>query len=73
MRRFEMGPACVAVLALGGCAADLTSAVMATNNLIQYEGLYQGQDYTPTITDPGGYLPEVKMTSWLTYYAPAVP
>ena len=47
---------------------DITSAVMPTNNVLSYEGLFQGQTYTPNITDPGGYLPEVKMTSWLTYY-----
>ncbi|MGB0592477.1 MAG: peptide-N-glycosidase F-related protein [Myxococcota bacterium] len=50
---------------------DITSAVNPTNNLLSYEGLFQGQTYTPNITDPGGYLPEVKMTSWLTYYATA--
>ncbi|MDP6945235.1 MAG: peptide-N-glycosidase F-related protein, partial [Myxococcota bacterium] len=53
--------------------ADVTTAVTPTNNLLHYEGLYYGQDYTPTITDPGGYLPEIKMTSWLTFYAPATP
>ena len=52
---------------------DITSALVEGENTLSYLGLFQGQPYTPTVTDPGGYLPEVKMTSWLTFYTTETP
>lgn len=46
---------------------DVTEALGAENT-ISYQGLFGGKDYVPTVTDPGGYFPEIKMASWLVFY-----
>lgn len=51
-------------------SADITSA-LAAENTISYVGLLGGKDYVPTVTDPSGYFPEIKMASWLIFYEDA--
>ncbi len=46
----------------------MTPLLQPTNNALSYNGLFNYQHYTPIVTDPGGYLPEIKMTSWLVFY-----
>ncbi|GMV43933.1 MAG: hypothetical protein AMXMBFR64_56490 [Myxococcales bacterium] len=50
--------------------ADVTEKLAASNTL-SYLGQYAGKDYDPVITDPGAYLPEIKMASWLIFYEAA--
>jgi hypothetical protein len=37
-------------------------------NQISYRGLYQGEEYEPSITDADGYLPEIKYRMWIIVY-----
>jgi hypothetical protein len=33
--------------------------------------VFKGADYEPTVTDPGGYLPAIRLSSWLVFYEAA--
>jgi len=46
----------------------MTPLLEPTGNTLGYRGLFNYQDYTPAVTDPGGYMPEIKMASWLVFY-----
>jgi len=30
--------------------------------------LYQGEEYDPSVNDPDGYLPEIKLRMWIITY-----
>ncbi len=47
---------------------DITSQSNVGNNQISYRGLYQGEEYDPSVTDPDGYLPEIKLRMWIITY-----
>ena len=53
--------------------ADGSHLLDGGSHTLSYRGLLDGGDYTPWVTDPGGYLPEIKMTSWLVVYGPSEP
>ena len=38
------------------------------DNQVSYRGLYQGEEYDPSVTDPDGYLPEIKLRMWIVIY-----
>jgi len=48
---------------------DITGLSEIGENQISYRGLYQGDDYEPTVTDADGYLPEIKLRMWVIVYA----
>ena len=48
---------------------DITGLSEVGTNQISYRGLYQGEDYEPTVTDADGYLPEIKLRMWIIFYA----
>lgn len=48
----------------------LTPLVDPTGNTLSYRGLVNYQPYSPIVTNPEGYQPEIKMASWLVFYAP---
>jgi len=48
---------------------DITGLSEIGENQISYRGLYQGDDYEPTVTDADGYLPEIKLRMWIIVYA----
>ena len=47
---------------------DITSESDTGTNQISYRGLYQGEEYDPTVNDPDGYLPEIKLRMWIIIY-----
>ena len=47
---------------------DITSQSDTGLNQISYRGLYQGEEYEPSITDADGYLPEIKYRMWIIVY-----
>ena len=47
---------------------DISDDLTSGPTPISYKGLFYNKNYKPTVKDPGGYLPEIKMTSWLVYY-----
>ena len=47
---------------------DITSQSNVGDNQVSYRGLYQGEEYDPSVTDPDGYLPEIKLRMWIITY-----
>lgn len=48
--------------------ADVSSALVSGENTIAYRALFEGQPYTPVQTVPDGYMPELRVASWLVTY-----
>jgi hypothetical protein len=49
-------------------AADITGDLVEGENILYYQGLFQGVNYVPVFSGSGDYNPEIKMTSWLISY-----
>ena len=47
---------------------DITSESNIGTNELSYRGLYQGEEYNPSVNDPDGYLPEIKLRMWIITY-----
>ena len=47
---------------------DITSESSIGENRLNYRALYQGEEYDPSVTDPDGYLPEIKLRMWVVTY-----
>ena len=47
---------------------DITSQTDIGTNELSYRGLYQGEEYDPSVNDPDGYLPEIKLRMWIITY-----
>ena len=47
---------------------DITELIEQGGNTLLYRGLYEGEEYDPSVTDPDGYLPEIKLSIWIIYY-----
>ncbi len=47
---------------------DITSESNNGENQLSYRALYQGEEYDPSVTDPDGYLPEIKLRMWIVIY-----
>ena len=47
---------------------DITSESNVGTNELSYRGLYQGEEYNPSVNDPDGYLPEIKLRMWIITY-----
>ena len=47
---------------------DITSESNVGMNELSYRGLYQGEEYNPSVNDPDGYLPEIKLRMWIITY-----
>ncbi len=47
---------------------DITSESSIGENRLNYRALYQGEEYDPSVTDPDGYLPEIKLRMWIVTY-----
>ena len=47
---------------------DITSESNIGTNQLSYRGLYQGEEYDPSVTDSDGYLPEIKLRMWIITY-----
>lgn len=51
--------------------ADVTAALVSGENTLSYRALFDGEPYVPDVTDPEAYQPELRVASWLVFYAPA--
>ena len=47
---------------------DITDESSIGENRLSYRGLYQGEEYDPSVTDADGYLPEIKLRMWIITY-----
>ena len=47
---------------------DITDESSIGENRLSYRGLYQGEEYDPSVTDADGYLPEIKLRMWVITY-----
>jgi len=47
---------------------DITGESDIGTNELSYRGLYQGEEYDPSVNDPDGYLPEIKLRMWIITY-----
>jgi len=47
---------------------DITGESSIGVNELSYRGLYQGEEYDPSVNDPDGYLPEIKLRMWIITY-----
>ena len=47
---------------------DITGESSIGENRLNYRALYQGEEYDPSVTDPDGYLPEIKLRMWVVTY-----
>ena len=47
---------------------DITGESNNGENQLSYRALYQGEEYDPSVTDPDGYLPEIKLRMWIVIY-----
>ena len=47
---------------------DITDQSDIGTNELSYRGLYQGEEYEPSVNDPDGYLPEIKLRMWIITY-----
>jgi hypothetical protein len=52
---------------------DISDAVVSGENTLSYRALFEGEEYVPVplpdVQDP--YMPELRVASWLVFYAPA--
>lgn len=47
---------------------DVTDALVVGTNELLYRAWFRGRDYSPIVTNPGGYRPEFRLQTWLVRY-----